>query len=551
MSTIKYIIYARKSSESDERQVQSIDDQKRLMTELASKYSLNVVDIFWEAKSAKEPDKRAQFDLMIKKIKKRGASGVLCWKLDRLARNPDEAGKILGMLQREEIQHIRTSEKDYYSEDNAVLSYLEFGIADQYSRDLSKNVKRGLKSKLEKGWRPGSAATGYLNTKIEARGENYIIVDNERFPILRKAWDLMLTGNYTADQILHKLNDEWGFRTKKTKKMGGKPFSRSALYRMFTNPFYCGLIEHHPGSHRDKKIEGVLFPGKHDPMVSVEEYDRVQMLLGRKGRPRPNEKHTYVYNGGLIKCGQCGGTVSGTVKRKYIKSKKQFKSYVFYYCICAQKRRDKCSNTKYVPVENIENQISSVIKLFTIPPELKNWAFSVLNAQDNEEFEEHNKIVESHEKALQGAKRQLTNLTQMRMKDQIEDEEFEKEKTRLNNEIMILKTKESQINMQRDSWIDLTKKAFSFACNASRAFQSGNAQTKKDILTGTGWNWRILGEKLDFQAQNWLIPLINNKNITLPKNEGWNQQKTAFSPIETTAFVSKKYTGRGRGDLNP
>jgi len=77
------------------------------------------------------------------------------------------AGRILGILQRAEVEHIKTNERDYYPEDNALISYLEFGMADQYSRELSKNIKRGLKSMLEKGLMPGPAPLGWLNTKTE------------------------------------------------------------------------------------------------------------------------------------------------------------------------------------------------------------------------------------------------------------------------------------------------------------------------------------------------------------------------------------------------
>ena len=72
-------------------------------------------------------------------------------KLDRLARNPDEAGMIIGMLQRNEIKHTKTQEKDYLPADNSLLSYLEFGMANQYIRDLGSNVKRGLHEKTRRG----------------------------------------------------------------------------------------------------------------------------------------------------------------------------------------------------------------------------------------------------------------------------------------------------------------------------------------------------------------------------------------------------------------
>ena len=305
-----YISYSRKSSEGKERQILSVPDQINwAKNEIASKSKLTVIDYLHEEKSAETPYKRPVFKELEKRIKQGEAKGIITWKLDRLARNPEEAGVIIGMLKRGEIEHIITNEREYVPGDNAIISYVDFGMADQYVRDLSKNVKRGLKSKLDKGWMPGSAPLGYLNTRTELRGENYIVKDPDRFNLMRKAWDLMLTGNYLPTQILEKLTNEWGFRTRKTRSKGGKPMSRSTIYHAFTNAFYAGIIPY----------KGLYIQGKHDQMITLEEFDRVQLLLGRGGKPRPN-RHGYSYTGGDILCGECGGLVSATFKEKIIKT---------------------------------------------------------------------------------------------------------------------------------------------------------------------------------------------------------------------------------------
>src|SRR3989338_1659159 len=274
---IKYFIYARKSTEGEDRQVQSIDDQLSRLKELARDLSLEIKTIYTESKSAKKPHNRPIFDAMLERVEKGEAQGILCWQINRLSRNPVDSGKLQWLLQQGIIKSIRTIDREYLPEDNVLIFNVESGVANQYILDLRKNVERGIQSKLKKGWLPCSAPLGYLNTKTELRGENYIINDPERFALLRKAWDLMLTGNYTPPQILEKLNNEWGFRTRTMKRKGSKPMSNSTIYRMFTNIFYAGILQY----------RGIEQQGKHAPMVSLEEFDRVQMLLGRKGRPRP------------------------------------------------------------------------------------------------------------------------------------------------------------------------------------------------------------------------------------------------------------------------
>lgn len=293
---IKYFVYARKSSESEDRQVQSIDDQINRLKQVATDLGLDVKKTYTEAKSAKKPNNRPLFDEMLKRIENGEAEGILCWQINRLSRNPIDSGKLSWMLQQGILKSIQTIDRQYLPDDNVILFNVETGSANQFILDLRKAVKRGVDSKLAKGWRPGSAPQGYLNSKIKERGDNDILVDSERFPLVRKMWDLMLTGNYTPPQILDIANNQWGYRTRKTKHKGGLPLSRSGIYKIFTNTFYAGIF-----IYGKEKIQ---YDGKHEKMITLEEYDRVQKLLGREGKPRPKTHH-FAFTGSL-RCSECG-----------------------------------------------------------------------------------------------------------------------------------------------------------------------------------------------------------------------------------------------------
>ncbi len=303
----KYFIYCRKSSEDEDRQVLSIESQIKELTALAKKLDLPVADILTESKSAKEPG-RDIFNKMAKRIYRKEATGIICWKLDRLARNPIDGGQISWMLQQGIIKHKQTPERSYYPEDNVLLINVEFGMANQFILDLSKNTKRGLRAKLEKGWLPGVAPLGYLNNKHREKGEKDIIKDPERFPLLRKMWELMLAGNYTLAEIVKIANQSWDFRMRRFKKQGGGLLFRSRLYKVFTDPFYCGMI----------RYSGGLYPGKHEAMVSKEEFERVQHLLGKGKRSRP-KVHAFPFRG-IIRCGECGCFITAEEKSRLTKS---------------------------------------------------------------------------------------------------------------------------------------------------------------------------------------------------------------------------------------
>jgi site-specific DNA recombinase len=414
---IKYILYARKSSEDEDRQAVSIDDQIKTMQKIADEKGIKVVGVLKESQSAKKPG-RPVYNEMIASISSGDVQGILTWKLDRLARNPVDGGQVSWMLQEGVIQHILTYERDYYPSDNVLMMAVELGMANQYIRDLSLNIKRGLNNKVEKGWHPGVAPLGYLNVRAEERGTAHLVKDEERFPIIRKIWDYMLTGNYTPPQILDIVNDKWGLRTRKMKRQGGKPISRSTIYKILTSSFYAGTFEYPKGS--DKWYDGV-----HDPMITLEEYDRVQYLLGREGKPRP-QKHHFAYTG-MMRCGECGCRITAQTKKKLIKSTGEVKEFTYYHCT-RKKRHLNCSQRKYIAEKDLEEQIDYEIEKLTILPEFKDWALEILNDKNDNEIDERTKVYEMQHKNLAVTQQQLDNLTKMRYRELIGDDEFTREK---------------------------------------------------------------------------------------------------------------------------
>ena len=311
----EYFIYCRKSSEAEDRQVLSIESQTRELEQLAEKLNLPIVEILTESKSAKAPG-RPVFNEMMQRLYRGEASGIICWKLDRLARNSVDGGSIIWAIKQHGIKVMTPAQNYAREDDNIILMYIEFGMAQKYVDDLSKNVKRGLKTKIENGWYPGVAPAGYLNHTDKLTGQNTLIKDPERFPLIRQMWEMMLTGLHTPPKILEIANTKWGFRTRPTRRMGGKPLARSAIYQLFTKPFYYGRFEYPVGS-------GTWHQGKHEPMVTEVEYNRVQILLGRNGNPRPQSHPEFAFTG-LIRCGECDRMVTadeirnilGQIKKK-------------------------------------------------------------------------------------------------------------------------------------------------------------------------------------------------------------------------------------------
>lgn len=535
---IKYFIYARKSSESEDRQIQSIDDQMNRLKKLAHDLNLDIRQIYTEAKSAKKPDNRPIFKEMLERVENGEAEGILCWQINRLSRNPIDSGKLSWFLQKGVLKSIQTIDREYVPDDNVLLFSVESGVANQYILDLSKNTKRGLLCKLEKGWKPGNAPLGYLNDK-----ENKIIVkDPDRFNIIRRMWDLMLTGNYTPPKILELVNKEWGFRTRKTKRLGGKELSRSGIYKIFTNLFYAGIIEN----------KGVQYEGKHESMITLEEYDRVQMILGRKGKPRPIS-HEFAFTGS-IRCGVCGCLYTAETKKKFIKKTGEIKEYTYYHCT-RRSKKVKCDQRKSIPSDQLEIAIEKEIEKYTILPEFLEWALEGINKKNDTEIKDRTKIYEMRHANLVKTQKELDELTRMRYRQLIDDEIFIKEKNVLQNKIAQMRESLRETETRAEKWLELTEKTFNFATYARKAFLMAEGkerlELKKEILMALGKTPIIKGNTLVIEPNEWLAPINNEYPALEAEYLRLETTKTPMNKTKTEALASVRAHWLRERDSNP
>jgi len=517
----KYFIYCRKSSEAEDRQVLSIESQIRELKDLATKLNLPVLEILSESKSAKAPG-RPVFNEMMQRLYRGEASGIICWKLDRLARNAVDGGSIIWAIKQHSIKVMTQAQSFAQEDDNIILMYIEFGMAQKYVDDLSKVVKRGLKTKIENGWYPGVAPVGYLNNTDKLTGENTLIKDPDRFPLIRRMWDLMLTGLYTPPKILELANKKWGFRTRPTRKMGGKPLCRSAIYQIFTKPFYYGWFEYPKGS-------GHHYLGKHEPIITEAEFDRVQTLLGRHGNPRPQSHPEFSFTGGLIRCGDCGQMVTAEEKHQLICSKCKFKfayrrktscpscqtpiekmvnpkflHYTYYHC--SKNKKSPCQQKSITALE-LENQIRQYLARLQISERFKDWSIKYLHELHEKEIKLRNDIIQAQQKAYQECVRRIDNLVKLKTAPAnsdgslLSEEEYGQQRLELLKEKSALEELLNDTGHRVEQWLTLSEKTFEFAFTAQKRFATGDLKTKKEILSTISSNLTLKDKKLCIEAK--------------------------------------------------
>jgi len=245
---MRYVIYARKSSESEERQILSIEAQLVELKEFAAKEKLEIVASFQEARTAKEPG-RTKFAEMLSFLQSGKADGILSWHPDRLARNSIDGGQIVYLLDTGKIKDLKFP--TFWFENTPQGKFMlniAFGQSKYYVDNLAENIKRGHRAKLRRGVYPGSAPIGYINN----HRTRDIDIDTERAQMIRKGFDLYATGKYTLKQIARAFKDI-GLRSHK-----GNVLAVSCVQRMLSKSFYYGLFE----------FKGETHQGTHEPIIT-------------------------------------------------------------------------------------------------------------------------------------------------------------------------------------------------------------------------------------------------------------------------------------------
>lgn len=449
---MKYILYARKSSEDKARQMLSLESQVSTMKKLANDLGLNIVKQFTESKSAKKPNNRPDFSEMIKMLEQGKADGIICWKIDRLSRNPIDSGTILWMLQQGIIKEIQTSEKQYLPDDNAIVFNVESGMANQYIRELGKNVKRGNRTKLEIGQWPGMAPFGYANDRVNKT----ILIDEQEAKCVVRLFALYSQGNKSFKEIANILYDEL-LRAK-----SGKKLYPSTLHRIIQNPFHYGVMLR----------EGKYYQGKHEPIISKQIFDTAQDVLHGKKDSRKTERF-YPYRG-FMTCADCGCVLTPDTKKG---------KYVYYFCTNGKENCEQ--HKKYMASKKADELMANCFDLIKFDPELIEIAYLASKEKLANKENSNQELADSIDKRLKSAHERKSRLIDMYLDNGMQKVDYDSKTNELQLEILDLENQKRNISKRigtAESTLELTKEVFLTANKAKKEFLNANNEKKCNAL---------------------------------------------------------------------
>ncbi|MEO8581785.1 MAG: recombinase family protein [Patescibacteria group bacterium] len=501
----RFILYARKSTTSEDRQVASIESQIEVMTEVARDNNFEVVEVLSEAGSGFKIGRTA-FNSMIEKIESGEADGIIVWKLSRLSRNPDDAGKIMGLLQRGEIKHIRTVDRNWYPEDNVMMMYVEFGMTNQFSRDLSSDTRRGLVKKAERGWLPNAILPlGYMHSPYKKLGDEEIITDENRFDLIQEGLKLVASGQKTPVEA-HSYLVGQGVVGKRSEAL-----PKSTWYKMLVEPLYAGTFEYPIGS-------GQFYDSKAPRAIEPTEYDAIQVVLGRKDKPRP-KTHFLPYTG-LMKCGECGCSITAEKKRK-VQKNGNVHHYIYYHCT---KKKGDCGQP-CTPVDTLEKQYKSILKRIKIPLAFHEWAIDEIKYDQEKVIRDRDTSLQRTRTNYDDCLSEIDNLVKKYLEGKVPEDYYDRNLAKLNKNKKTLAKILEGIDKGVDENLEKIDKDLDFAVTARRRFNKGNDFKRREIISYLGSNLILTDHSLGIELRK---PLELVAEIA----EEVNEVAKRFEPLE-------------------
>jgi len=339
---VKYCLYARKSTESEEAQILSIDSQIKEMLTMAERDNLEIVEIKKESHSAKEAGARPVFNELVEGIKVGKYNGILTWAPDRISRNAGDLGRIVDLMDLGVLHEIRTYGQKFSNNPNEKFLLMILGSQAKLENDNKVvNIKRGLRARCEMGLWPSTPPTGYLSNKNRDK-KCEVEIDPIRGPVIKKMFEKVAYENYSGRKLYFWLRDEVKFKTR-----NGKQLHLGNLYMVLRNHFYHGSFEYPTGG-------GQWYQGKHKPLISKALFDQVQEKISVQITKSDSKEFAFTK---LMSCGLCGSSITADEKFKNQKNGNVHR-YVYYGCT---KHNDKSCKCGYINEDDLIEQLAGLM----------------------------------------------------------------------------------------------------------------------------------------------------------------------------------------------
>ena len=467
----KFFLYARKSTDVEDKQVLSIEAQLQELRDYAKRENIEISAEIVEKQSAKIPG-RSMFNKMLDEIEKLGGN-ILAWHPDRLARNSVDGGRVIYLLDTEKLASLKfpTFWCDSTSQGKFMLN-MAFGQSKYYVDSLSENTKRGLRQKVRRGEYPSLAPVGYIN---DSRTKT-VVVDRKTAPIIRRAFELYAKGDQTLQGI-----GEYFERNHLVAKNGKRIHISRATF-ILSNPFYYGHF----------RYNSEIYEGKYEPIVAKKLFDQVQEVMKRKSRPRHKQKNEPQAYCGLLSCASCGMQVTGEYR---VKTQLNGTQHFYTYYHCTKKSKTQKCPEPCIRQESLDAQISSLLQRVSMPQDWADYLNERLEKDKVESAQSVSAFVEKNEKRIRDITAKLQRLLDGYLDQDVDKDVYRAEKSKLLSEKKSLEEEISRNQQKQKHWLEPMEKWIKDAGNMEKIALDSNLFVKKVAAKEIFGSNLFLGEK--------------------------------------------------------
>ena len=513
---MKYFLYARKSTEDEERQVMSIEAQLEELKQYAKRERITIAETFIESKSAKKPG-REIFNRMIASIKSSDEPvGIIAWHPDRLARNSIDGGQIIYLIDENKIVSLRFPTFWFEPTPQGLfMLQVAFGQSKYYSDNLSENVLRGIRQKLRRGEWSTLAPFGYFNNPKTRNIEP----DPVKARIIKKAYEEYATGKHTLKSISERF-EYWGITNR-----NGKPLTRSAVQRILTNTAYIGLMIRN----------GETYEGSFKAIISKELFDKVQRVLQSRSKPRKRKyKNDFPFLG-FLTCGECGAAISA----QYAKGNGGL--YRYYRCT---KKLSPCKQP-YLREDLFIAQLKEILRGVTLSKYYADKMLARVEEWEKTESFSADSLIEQFDKDIKTTEYKLDKLINTFLDGDIEKEIYLSKKDELIRRKAELSAKKTQILKNGQNWNEPLKEWIIEASSVDKLVSSENYADIKYFLEKIGTNRRLKEKKIEMDFKEpWNLLFFSDDVLKRPlKNTGRSPENFSGEKPESVKWS-------GWSDLN-
>ena len=482
-----------------QREGVSLPEQKRILLEYAQKHKLNIIRWFEETKTAAKRG-RPEFTEMMKLLKKGKADGVVIHKIDRSARNLHDWAHIGDLIDNDIDVYFAHESLDMNERSGRLSADIQAVIASDYVRNLKQEITKGLYGRLQQGIFPFRAPIGYNDT-----GKGKVkTIDPVQGECVKELFELYLTGRYNVKTLAIEMNKR-GMKNKL-----GNPIDKNTVCSILKNPFYIGLI----------KIKGQTFEGKHEPLIDLRTFQKVQEIIATKNNRTGGMKRFYTFKR-LITC-SCGYRLIG----------EHHKKHMYYRC------QTKECPTKCIREDSINASFEHLIKSI----KLSNRECGGIKTIFKERDEKYNAI---REKSLQGInlqiklqKNQEQKVLDTYLEGLIDKEMYLHRKEEIHLKIKEIESKKKKLNDSKSEVFEKLDNFLELAKSLKNIYNSANSEEKREIIENVTSNLSVEGKKLYFTMVSPYSELLKRGNLVECGANADNGRLKTFNVFQVANNVS-------------